>query len=72
MCGRFTLTASSSQVCEAFGLDRIDEYRPSFNIAPSQAILNITQLPGESLQASYTLYCHWNPVKHGLINHLSD
>ncbi len=59
MCGRFNLTANSAQVCEAFGLERVSDYKPSFNIAPSQTILNITQLPGENLQASYS---HWGLI----------
>lgn len=31
MCGRFNLTASPAQICETYGIDRVDEYKPSNN-----------------------------------------
>lgn len=59
MCGRFNLIATPDKVMSEFGLDSLAEYETSYNIPPGQAILNITQLPDESLQASYA---HWGLV----------
>lgn len=59
MCGRFNLIETPEKVLTEFGLSHLAEYETSYNIPPGQAILNITQLPDESLQASYA---HWGLV----------
>ncbi len=59
MCGRFNLIADVAQVCASFELERVEAYQPRFNIAPGQAILNITQLPDDNRQAAY---CHWGLI----------
>ncbi|MBR7554427.1 SOS response-associated peptidase [Allobacillus sp. GCM10007491] len=41
MCGRFTLTASPEQIMEAFDLDELLDWNPSYNIAPTQDVLTI-------------------------------
>ena len=38
MCGRFTLRAPASVVAEQFALFDVAEFRPRFNIAPSQPV----------------------------------
>lgn len=44
MCGRFTLFSAFDDIIDQFDIDQFipkDEYRPSYNIAPSQNILTI-------------------------------
>ncbi|SFE96789.1 SOS response-associated peptidase [Alteribacillus iranensis] len=43
MCGRFTLTSSLQDIDKAFpgNVIRVDNYQPSYNIAPSQQILSV-------------------------------
>lgn len=43
MCGRFALYSNHRQLKERFDLVEVAEYRPSYNIAPSQPIAAITQ-----------------------------
>lgn len=43
MCGRFTLTATDSQLAEEFGIEIPGEVSPRYNIAPSQPIFAIRQ-----------------------------
>jgi putative SOS response-associated peptidase YedK len=45
MCGRFTLTASPRILRESFPLFDEAELAPSFNIAPTQPVLAVRQLP---------------------------
>ena len=59
MCGRFNLIATPEQVCAEFQLDHLAGYESSYNIPPGQPILNITQFPDESFQATYT---HWGLI----------
>lgn len=59
MCGRFNLTATPEQVIEEFQLNDLVDYQTSYNIAPGQPILNITQLPDNCYQAAYA---HWGLV----------
>jgi putative SOS response-associated peptidase YedK len=51
MCGRFQLTASPEAIAEHFQLSRLPKYQPSYNIAPSQKILNIVELDDGSRKA---------------------
>jgi putative SOS response-associated peptidase YedK len=39
MCGRFTLKTSKARIKEMFRLQRIGEFDPRYNIAPSQQVL---------------------------------
>jgi putative SOS response-associated peptidase YedK len=43
MCGRFTLTATIEQVIDRFKIESLfeEEYRPNFNVAPSQTVLAV-------------------------------
>src|SRR6476660_9226860 len=48
MCGRFTLRASPRVVEEAIGLFSVlDDFKPRFNIAPTQSILVLHHREGE-------------------------
>src|SRR5436189_6013314 len=48
MCGRFTLRASPRLVEEAIGLfSGLDDFKPRFNIAPTQSILVLHHREGE-------------------------
>ncbi len=73
MCGRFTLTATSDAIAEAFALDRPPEQLPRYNIAPSQPIITIVSDPEtrhrESRFMIWGLIPSWSkdPSK-GLIN----
>ncbi len=44
MCGRYSLTASAETLAEHFQMLRQIRFQPSYNIAPSQKILNIVAL----------------------------
>jgi len=48
MCGRFTLSISASVIQDYFGLEQVWEFKPRYNIAPSQDILTVCQLPDKS------------------------
>src|SRR5262245_40066824 len=41
MCGRFTLKTSPRRIAEMFRLQRLGEFDPRFNIAPSQPVLAV-------------------------------
>ena len=42
MCGRFTLTTSIEELQTRFGFEsRVEDYRPSYNVAPSQQVLTM-------------------------------
>lgn len=41
MCGRFTLRTSTKAIVEAFGLAEAPDFKPRFNIAPTQQIAAI-------------------------------
>ena len=74
MCGRFNLTATPSQVIEAFKLHRLPRHETSYNIPPGQKILTIVQLDDGSYKAVYLywgLIPHWakdRKISHNLIN----
>ena len=49
MCGRFTLTADQDSFEDRFSLTRFDlGWAPSFNIAPTQEVLTVTNDGGEN------------------------
>jgi putative SOS response-associated peptidase YedK len=43
MCGRFTLKTSPARIKEMFRLQRLGEFDPRYNIAPSQPVLAVRQ-----------------------------
>lgn len=51
MCGRYSLTTDAETVPEHFQLLRQTRFQPSYNIAPSQKILNIVELDDGSRKA---------------------
>jgi putative SOS response-associated peptidase YedK len=61
MCGRFSLYASQEVLLDAFGLALIpDDYRPRYNIAPTQQILMVTgEAPREARWARWGLVPSW-------------
>jgi putative SOS response-associated peptidase YedK len=44
MCGRYSLTTNAETLAEHFQVLRQISFQPSYNIAPSQKILNIVEL----------------------------
>lgn len=53
MCGRYTLLADEMKVRQAFGIDHsIEDYQPSYNIAPGQNVLAIIH-DGKKKRAGY-------------------
>lgn len=58
MCGRYTLTTSEKEIKRSFGLPKpIDNYEPSFNIAPGQNVLAIIH-DGARKRAGYLKWGH--------------
>src|SRR5262245_44109031 len=58
MCGRFTLRTSPAEIAEAFALLREPETVPRYNVAPTQLIAVIRQVPaGRELSAM-----HWGLI----------
>jgi putative SOS response-associated peptidase YedK len=51
MCGRYSLTTDSEMLTEHFQVLREIRFQPSYNIAPSQKILNIVELDDGSRKA---------------------
>lgn len=51
MCGRYSLTTDSETLAEHFQVLREIRFQPSYNIAPSQKILNIVELDDGSRKA---------------------
>ena len=51
MCGRFALTASPEEVAEILGLDRLEDFPPRFNIAPTQPVLMALNGPSGNREA---------------------
>ncbi|GIO27885.1 SOS response-associated peptidase [Ornithinibacillus bavariensis] len=53
MCGRYTLLADELEILEEYGIQQeIDDYQPSFNIAPGQKVLAIIN-DGKAKRAGY-------------------
>jgi putative SOS response-associated peptidase YedK len=49
MCGRYTLTSSGPEIQGAFDLFELPpDYRPSYNVAPTQNVLSIISAEGRS------------------------
>ena len=47
MCGRFYLTASPAEIRKLFKLEKLPEFVPRYNIAPTQPVPVIRQHPKE-------------------------
>jgi len=43
MCGRFTLGTERARIAEMFRLQRLGQFDPRYNIAPSQPVLAVRQ-----------------------------
>jgi putative SOS response-associated peptidase YedK len=54
MCGRFTLAQSPEAVTEAFGLSKVPDLSPRYNIAPSQPI-GVVMRAKEAIQPEFRL-----------------
>ncbi|SFB16426.1 Putative SOS response-associated peptidase YedK [Lentibacillus halodurans] len=53
MCGRYTLLADELEILQEFGIDQpIEDYQPSYNIAPGQNVLAIIH-DGKQKRAGY-------------------
>ncbi|MFD1360743.1 SOS response-associated peptidase [Lentibacillus salinarum] len=53
MCGRYTLLADELEILQEFGIDQpIDDYQPSYNVAPGQNVLAIIH-DGKQKRAGY-------------------
>ena len=51
MCGRFTLFTSLKELTDRFGLDSFPvNVSPSYNIAPTQPVLTVRSMPGDTKQ----------------------
>ena len=60
MCGRFALKAPPRSVQEHFHLPEAITLSPRYNIAPSQAVAVVRQLPGKSVRQLDML--HWGLI----------
>src|SRR5699024_12750172 len=53
MCGRYTLLADELEILREFGIDQpIEDYQPSYNVAPGQNVLAIIY-DGKKKRAGY-------------------
>src|SRR5689334_14632786 len=70
MCGRFTLRTKGKQLADFFDLPDAPDLQPRFNIAPSQPVLAMRQLPqGRELALlTWGLVPHWSKVSRGFSN----
>lgn len=50
MCGRFTLRTPARDVARAFGVAPEPDWPPRYNVAPTQSVPAVRQLPGEPRQ----------------------
>jgi putative SOS response-associated peptidase YedK len=62
MCGRFALKAPPRSIQEHFHLPETPDLSPRYNIAPSQSVAVVRQLPGKDFR-------HLNMLRWGLIPH---
>ncbi|MBD3672131.1 MAG: SOS response-associated peptidase [Planctomycetaceae bacterium] len=60
MCGRFTLRLPPQELQSFFDLVRVDEYKPRYNIAPTQDIVAIRQ----SSEGRIGEMMHWGLIPH--------
>jgi len=62
MCGRFTLRAPASTVAEQFNLFDVAEYRPRFNIAPTQPVAVVRIAPESDAAGRQLAWLRWGLV----------
>jgi len=65
MCGRYTLYSSPAAVAQEFGLAEVPELFPRFNIAPTQTVAVVREMP--DAQGRELAFLRW-----GLIPHWAD
>lgn len=47
MCGRYSLSVPAETLVDVFGIDRLPDYLPRYNIAPSTQVLGIREVKGD-------------------------
>jgi putative SOS response-associated peptidase YedK len=74
MCGRFTLRTPGRQLADFFGLPDVPNLSPRFNVAPSQPVVTVRQLPQGRHMAMLTwgLVPHWSHEPQAFINARSE
>ena len=60
MCGRFTLRLPPQELQSFFDLVRVDDYKPRYNIAPTQDIVAIRQ----TAEGRVGSMMHWGLIPH--------
>lgn len=60
MCGRFTLRTPQNVLVQQFLLESIPDWKPRYNIAPTQPLLCVRREPGETQREAVKL--HWGLV----------
>lgn len=60
MCGRFTLVTPAKELAEQFRLIEVPSLSPRYNIAPTQPVAAVRQLPGNGARKLSLL--HWGLV----------
>jgi putative SOS response-associated peptidase YedK len=60
MCGRFTLRTPQNVLVQQFLLESIPDWKPRYNIAPTQPLLCVRREPGEAQREAVNL--HWGLV----------
>ena len=61
MCGRFTLTVSAAVLADLFDLEEPPNFRPRFNIAPTQVLPVVRGVARDRRE--------WTPMRWGLVPH---
>jgi putative SOS response-associated peptidase YedK len=70
MCGRFTLRAPADAIAEEFGLVELPDLAPRFNIAPTQPVAVVREIPSAILKGQEIsppprrelVFLHWGLV----------
>lgn len=60
MCGRFTLVTPAKELAEQFRLIEVPSLSPRYNIAPTQPVAAVRQLPGNGARKLSLL--HWGLI----------
>jgi putative SOS response-associated peptidase YedK len=79
MCGRFTQRSSEQAIRSAFGLASLPLFEPRYNVAPTQDVLIVREVPGEegreAVFVRWGLIPRWAPdekIGNRLINARSE
>ncbi|MCB9679718.1 MAG: SOS response-associated peptidase [Alphaproteobacteria bacterium] len=54
MCGRYSLTAPASVIAEIFEVDVLPEVLPRYNVAPSQSVPVIVEMPDQDANGEWS------------------